>query len=57
MKIVNGCERMTDFAANSFAENYIFDVCLGSRCAPADCSKLFLLFKVYDVCFYATEIV
>ena len=42
VKIVNGCKRMTDFAANSFTENSILDVCLGSRCASAGCSKLFL---------------
>ena len=37
---------MTDFAANSGTKNFILDVCLGSGCASADWSKLFLLFWV-----------
>ena len=35
---------MTNFAVNSFTENSILDVLLGFGWAPADCSKLFLLF-------------
>ena len=37
---------MTYFAANSGTKNSILDVCLGSGCASADWSKLFLLFWV-----------